>query len=281
MMTLIKQWAYALNLFPQELHPDELVWLVLPGRHSQLVASHRSALIVSRARAVAAMFTALTLLWIPVDFISFPTELALKLAAGRIVASAAFAWLALSFVKSDSVGHAYGALVALYAIPTAFYLFSFNFLYPSELVGLAKAMIGIYAFLPIIAIAGFSLFPLTLVEALILAAPVFAAHAVAGFFHLDVLDLSGEVGTYWLLLLVTVVASLACMSQLSFMVALMGQAMRDPLTRCFSRASTEELLELQFIIATRTGAPLSVAFVDLDNFKSVNDNFGHDVGDTA
>jgi diguanylate cyclase (GGDEF)-like protein len=63
------------------------------------------------------------------------------------------------------------------------------------------------------------------------------------------------------------------------MIALVRQAVRDPLTGVFSRSSGEEVVELQFSIASRSGAPLSVAFIDLDHFKSVNDRFGHDAGD--
>lgn len=269
------------QLAPEGFHHDQLAWLLLPGKHIPLVASRRAAQILSRVRVVAAMFAVLTLLWIPLDFIVFPWESAVTLAAGRILASAGFAWLASSFRGTSSVRDAHAALAILYAIPTAFYLLAFGLLYQPGLGGFAGAMVGIYAFLPVVALAGLSIFPLTVVEALVFAAPVFAAEAAASFFQFDGLTLSSQVSTYWLLFLITVVAALAGMSQLGFTIALIGQAMRDPLTRCFSRVSIEELLELQFVIAARTNAPLTVAFVDLDNFKSVNDAYGHDAGDVV
>ncbi|MDO8250332.1 MAG: GGDEF domain-containing protein, partial [Rhodoferax sp.] len=88
-------------------------------------------------------------------------------------------------------------------------------------------------------------------------------------------------GGFWLLVLITGVSTLAGMSQLAFMIALVRQAIRDPLTGVFSRGSAEEVLELQFTIARRSNAALSVAFIDLDHFKSINDRFGHEAGDKA
>jgi diguanylate cyclase (GGDEF)-like protein len=75
------------------------------------------------------------------------------------------------------------------------------------------------------------------------------------------------------------VTAFAAMSQLRLLSALVLQAMRDPLTGCLRRESGTELLELQFLLAARHGAPLGVLFADIDRFKRVNDEFGHETGD--
>ena len=54
---------------------------------------------------------------------------------------------------------------------------------------------------------------------------------------------------------------------------------RDPLTGAYNRSQLEEVLEKEFDTATRHGWPLSIAFIDLDDFKQVNDRWGHLVGD--
>jgi two-component system, cell cycle response regulator len=53
----------------------------------------------------------------------------------------------------------------------------------------------------------------------------------------------------------------------------------DGLTGLFNHRHMQELLEEEFERANRTGDPLAVAMLDLDRFKSVNDSYGHQVGD--
>jgi diguanylate cyclase (GGDEF)-like protein len=53
----------------------------------------------------------------------------------------------------------------------------------------------------------------------------------------------------------------------------------DPLTNLSNRAAFERVLELEFDRTARSGQPLSLAILDLDDFKSVNDTRGHACGD--
>lgn len=59
------------------------------------------------------------------------------------------------------------------------------------------------------------------------------------------------------------------------------QATTDDLTGLLNRRATLAALEREVKAAGRHRTPLSVALVDLDRFKSVNDEFGHAAGDEA
>lgn len=53
----------------------------------------------------------------------------------------------------------------------------------------------------------------------------------------------------------------------------------DPLTGLANRRAFQSRLARAMAQATQEGTPLSVAFCDIDHFKKINDNFGHDTGD--
>jgi diguanylate cyclase (GGDEF)-like protein len=58
-------------------------------------------------------------------------------------------------------------------------------------------------------------------------------------------------------------------------------ARTDALTGVFGRRAFEERLEHDLDLARRNRNPLTLAFVDLDNFKNLNDMHGHIIGDQA
>ena len=56
-------------------------------------------------------------------------------------------------------------------------------------------------------------------------------------------------------------------------------ANHDPLTGLANRTLLQEKVTMSMLFAQRTNALMAVAFLDLDNFKFINDTFGHDAGD--
>jgi diguanylate cyclase (GGDEF)-like protein len=58
-------------------------------------------------------------------------------------------------------------------------------------------------------------------------------------------------------------------------------ANRDELTGLANRRAITAWLNEQIDTAGHTGAPLSVALLDIDHFKKINDTFGHHAGDRA
>lgn len=60
---------------------------------------------------------------------------------------------------------------------------------------------------------------------------------------------------------------------------LQAQAMRDPLTRAFNRRPLYRAMEDEVDRAQKRGEIFSLMLVDVDHFKAINDEYGHDIGD--
>jgi diguanylate cyclase (GGDEF)-like protein/PAS domain S-box-containing protein len=61
---------------------------------------------------------------------------------------------------------------------------------------------------------------------------------------------------------------------------LMHRAFHDPLTGIANRSLFSNILDLALIRGRRSGKGIAVLFLDLDNFKTVNDALGHGMGDS-
>ncbi len=56
-------------------------------------------------------------------------------------------------------------------------------------------------------------------------------------------------------------------------------ALIDPLSRLWNRAGGEKMIEREWTAAIREKTSISIAMLDIDRFKAINDNHGHDAGD--
>jgi diguanylate cyclase (GGDEF)-like protein len=74
-------------------------------------------------------------------------------------------------------------------------------------------------------------------------------------------------------------ASQARMDTLGLEEQLRLAATTDELTGLLNRRAFMASLDVEIARSARSGAPLSLALIDLDHFKSVNDRFGHGGGD--
>lgn len=269
------------TLIGDEISPREFAWLFAGWQQPALFSNRRASMIVSRVRLVAIMFAILTPAWMIVDLWLFPMDLFWKLATARIVAATAFAWLSTRPVRSADMTCAHKALAFMFAIPTLFFLFSYSIVSAYALTGFSAAVAAGYGFLPFAMLAGIAIFPLTVLECIVFAAPMLGAQALAAVINWNALEWPSLAGASWLLLVITAVATLASVSQLALMMALVRQAIRDPLTGVFSRSSGEELLAIHEATTSRDERNLALAFIDLDHFKSINDEFGHEAGDAV
>src|SRR3546814_11282021 len=59
------------------------------------------------------------------------------------------------------------------------------------------------------------------------------------------------------------------------------RASHDPLTAMPNRAAFDEQLARRIDAAAARGGRFALLFIDADNFKAVNDNFGHAAGDAV
>jgi diguanylate cyclase (GGDEF)-like protein len=72
-----------------------------------------------------------------------------------------------------------------------------------------------------------------------------------------------------------------CLSNVAAHEKLKYFAYHDPLTGLLNRRAFETVLNSEFSRSKRHSHDLSLVFLDLDKFKRINDQYGHDAGDDA
>ena len=136
-------------------------------------------------------------------------------------------------------------------------------------------MLTSHSFLLLGIVVLIAIMPLTLAEAGIMVSPII----VLLFFGAQGPVAGGYVPVEMILPVLLPLAVMAAMVQLYRTIVAAQEIAIDPLTGVYTRAFGMEMLRLNFEAAYRKRSPLTVAFVDLDDFKKINDQFGHDYGD--
>ena len=251
-----------------------------PGNRAELLERRRAEAIVRRIAAIAFAFAALTVAWIPVDIAVFPQPVWTRLASARFLAALALLALALGSRHGEVTrAGAYARLAALFGIAAIFFPITVEILRDAPLGNFERGIAAAYAFMPFLLATGIAAFPLALAESAVLAVFALVLEAWALDSGRVGLSMLAGIDALWLLALIAAVGTFSAASQLRLMAALVRQSIRDPLTGCLRRESGRELVEAQLRLAARKGTPLTVLFADIDRFKAVNDDYGHEVGD--
>lgn len=257
---------------------DHLNELLSCKSHAPHIRRHRAQIISERVVLVSRVLAVLTPLWILVDMAIQPWPVWGYLALMRLLCAAAFLGLTQVNNERRSLNVAFLMLGAMTAIPPVGFLAVQPFLIHAAGDELTQVAVSLYTLIPFIMVAGLSIFPLTLIETLTASLSILVTLTLGAV-------LQGQITLYdivlggWMFMLLVGVSAFSGMSQLHYIVSLVNQASLDVLTGAFTRRSGEETLQLHFRIAASTGAHFSLLFIDIDKFKSVNDEHGHEAGD--
>jgi diguanylate cyclase (GGDEF)-like protein len=106
-----------------------------------------------------------------------------------------------------------------------------------------------------------------------LCVPLFGEGEVVGILHIDALEeISPEDQQITEIIARTLGIAL---NNLSIKQRLTHDSLRDGMTQLFNQSYMQSITEQRLAEAERSGQPLSVIFLDIDNFKSYNSRYGH------
>lgn len=117
--------------------------------------------------------------------------------------------------------------------------------------------------------------PVTMLEAAFLAAPIIALLLVGTQITLA----TGFIALEILLVVLLPLVLLSALVQLYRTIVASQEVAIDSLTGCYTRTFGTEMIRVNFDSAVRKNARFTLAFIDLDDFKQINDRYGHDYGD--
>jgi len=246
--------------------------------HTPEISHERYGLIISRVQFVSRFFGVLVLLWVGVEFVCWPWPVSGLLALERVAASAAFWVLGTRRLEPRAVA-AYRAVLLLLLIPSCLIL-AVEFVLAWSGAHLEQQFgTQAYVFAPLLLAVSLSIFPLTVRESVLLAAPMVAVTVLPMVFWPQLFAATSPMAIVLTLVLITAIATISSLSQLTFLISLVKKSATDGLTGAVTRKVGERMLDAMSAVAQRRNTPFSILFIDLDRFKSINDRFGHGAGD--
>jgi diguanylate cyclase (GGDEF)-like protein len=249
--------------------------------HSLPIKNHRASILGKRTSIFALLFAILIPSWSIVDFILLPYELWYKLAILRLISGAIFLYIYIrcKYNKCPLNGILICLSILLYT-PTFFYLIATPILSHYHFQGISGALVNIYSLLPFLIIASLTIFALTIKEFLLITFPLIII-TIWSLYPETQKQISNSFMFIWLFLLLVGTSSFSSISQMRYMISQVTRASFDTLTKAMTRRAGIETMEIYFRMAQLQNNNLSLLFIDLDNFKDLNDKYGHDAGDMA
>ncbi|MEH2054203.1 diguanylate cyclase [Nostoc sp.] len=106
-----------------------------------------------------------------------------------------------------------------------------------------------------------------------LCVPLFAQGELVGILHIDALE---EISPEDQQIIEIIARTLGiALNNLSIKQRLTHDNLRDGMTQLFNQNYMQSITEQRLAEAERSGQPLSIIFLDIDNFKSYNSRYGH------
>lgn len=255
---------------------------VFSTRHqSQSLRMARSEMIIQRAQLCLGIVAALMVGWVPVDYLFVDLETFWLLAFGRFTLAAVFLGLVLFLSRPYNRITAYALLGFMVYIPILFSYAAVHVLTFSHDGVSQDFILSAYRNLPILAILLLAFFPLTVMEAVGMGGLAFLLVLLSGLDVSQYAFPSLYMSHVLMMFAALVIVGIVNLSQLWFMSRFVHLSSNDVLTGCLRRDYGMAMLERLFSLSKRNNMPMSLVFLDIDNFKQINDYFGHKSGDEA
>ena len=257
---------------------------VFPTALSLPLQQQRIKLIQARLQIMMFVFAISLPLWSVIEYSFFPSALWSSLFKARVLAGTSlgcFLYFGNKAFRSsvENIWFLYFELAALFIVPTLFYVFCIRLPEPIfDLNSYGAVLASSYKLLPFVILACLAFFPLTIVESGSILGPFLLAYYGTAT-EMEGTYWTTDLGMMWVMAIVALICAALCCSQLHILLQLITYSSYDHLTKCLLRGSGEEIVRIFWHYSIRQEKNLSVAFVDLDYFKQVNDRFGHAVGD--